>query len=170
MTALYYISKTNTVSTPPYLLKILTKEFGPMFDPCPFNPKFNKKTDVDGLKIAWKQTNYVNPPYSCAKPWVTKAKREQDNGKTSILLLKLTTLGTQYMNACAPTAELRVFSHPLIFPGYNGIARFTNVLIIFHADKRNAGQISFITHLPPKQVEKDITHLPPSVDTNHVTV
>lgn len=149
MLADHYVSKTNTVSTPPYLLKILRDEFGDMFDPCPFNLQFNKTNDIDGLQISWKRTNFVNPPYNSAKPWVRKAKLEQTKGNTTIMLLKLTTLGSQYMNSWAPSAELRVFSHPLVFPGYCGNARFTNILLIFHGDKQKAGHIKFIKHFPP---------------------
>jgi len=141
-------SKTNSVATPPYLLEIIRNEFGEFFDPCPLNREFDKTKDVDGLSIKWKRVNYCNPPYNSAKPWVLKAKLEQDRGNTTILLLKLSTLGTQYMKVFANTAELRVFSHKLAFPGYQGIARFTNVFLIFHADKRLAGTVKYISHMP----------------------
>ena len=141
-------SKTNSVATPPYLLKSIKDEFGTFFDPCPFNPAFDKKLHVDGLSIPWKKVNYCNPPYNSAKAWVHKAKKEQDRGNTTILLLKLSTLGTQYMKSVATTAELRIFSHALTFPGYNGFARFTNVFLIFHADKRLGGTVTFVRHLP----------------------
>jgi len=97
MLADHYQSKTNSVSTPQYLLDLLKNEFGPMFDPCPFNPHFDKNKDIDGLDIPWKKTNYCNPPYNFPKPWVVKAKREQRKGNTTILLLKLSCLGTQYI-------------------------------------------------------------------------
>ena len=142
------MSKTNSVLTPPYLLQRIRKEFGAFFDPCPYNPFFDKTIDVDGLAIPWKRVNYCNPPYNSAKPWVTKAKIEQDKGNTTVMLLKLSTLGTQYIKSVASTAELRVFSHALCFPGYAGIARFTNVFLIFHGDKRLAGTVTFVTQLP----------------------
>ena len=63
-------------------------------------------------------------------------------------MLKLSTLGTQYMKSVATTAELRIFSHAIIFPGYTGIARFTNVFLIFHGDKRLGGTVTFVRHLP----------------------
>ena len=144
----YCRSATNSVATPPYLLELVRAEFGAFFDPCPLNPSFDKKKDVDGLSIPWKKVNYCNPPYNSAKPWVSKAKREQERGNTTILLLKLSTLGTQYMKTFADTAELRVFSHKLSFPGYPHAARFTNVFLIFHSDKRLAGTIKFVSHLP----------------------
>lgn len=146
MLADHYQSKTNSVSTPQYLLDLLKEEFGPMFDPCPFNPHFNKIKDIDGLDIPWKKTNYCNPPYNFPKPWVAKAQREQQKGNTTIMLLKLQSLGTQYMKRLADTAELRIFSHRLDFPGYDGCARFTNVLLIFHGDNKKAGHVKYITH------------------------
>ena len=146
MLADHYQSKTNSVSTPQYLLDLLKNEFGPMFDPCPFNPHFDKNQDIDGLDIHWKKTNYCNPPYNFPKPWVIKAKREQRKGNTTILLLKLSCLGTQYIKRLADTAELRIFSHSLFFPGYLGRARFTNILLIFHGDKQKAGHVKYITH------------------------
>ena len=148
MLADHYQSKTNVVATPRYLLDILTKEFGQMFDPCPLNPNFNIDKDSNGLTIRWKKTNYCNPPYGCSKPWVEKARLEQKSGNTTILLLKLTSLGTQYIKCFASTAELRIFSHHLYFPGYEGRARFTNVLLIFHGDNKRAGTVTYISHRP----------------------
>ena len=75
--------------------------------------------------------------YNSAKPWVYKAMREQQLGNTTIMLLKLTTLGTQYMMSTAPTAELRILNH---FPGY--------VLLIFHGDSGRGGTVKYINHLP----------------------
>ena len=92
--------------------------------------------------------NYCNPPYSNVKPWVKKAKSEQDKGNTTVMLLKISTLGTQYMKSLAPTAELRIFSHAIKFPGYGRTARFTNIFLIFHSDKQQSGTVTFVTHLP----------------------
>ena len=51
------------------------------FDPCPLNHK------VDGLAIAWKNWNFVNPPYSDISKWVDKAILEGNRGNWSIMLL-----------------------------------------------------------------------------------
>jgi hypothetical protein len=44
--------------TPKYLYDKLNTEFDFNFDPCPNNSSF------DGLKIEWKERNFINPPYS----------------------------------------------------------------------------------------------------------
>ena len=51
------------------------------FDPCPANPKF------DGLSIAWKKMNYVNPPFDSIGMWLEKAIHEAKRGKRSVFLI-----------------------------------------------------------------------------------
>ena len=60
-------SATNSVGTPDWLWGALAAEFGPLYDPCPFNPKFDPKVDQCGLKADWGALTYVNPPFSKAK-------------------------------------------------------------------------------------------------------
>lgn len=55
------------------------------FDPCPYHAKF------DGLNIEWKDTNFVNPPYSNIKDWVDKAIEENKKGKIVVLLIPART-------------------------------------------------------------------------------
>ena len=55
------------------------------FDPCPENPTF------DGLKIAWKEKTYVNPPYSQINKWVDKAIKEAKKGNRITMLLPART-------------------------------------------------------------------------------
>jgi hypothetical protein len=62
--------------------------FQDWFDPCPFNPNFDPIKHVDGLKIEWEDRTFVNPPYSNPLPWVKKAIKEHDKGKTIVMLLK----------------------------------------------------------------------------------
>uniref|UniRef100_A0AAT9JAK8 ORF28 n=1 Tax=Nitrosopumilaceae spindle-shaped virus TaxID=3065433 RepID=A0AAT9JAK8_9VIRU len=52
-----------------------------LFDPCPLNPQW------DGLNIEWKKINYINPPYTLLKEFVSKAISESDRGGISIMLL-----------------------------------------------------------------------------------
>lgn len=55
------------------------------FDPCPLNSNF------DGLKIDWKDKNFINPPYSNIKNWVNKAIEEHKKGKECIFLIPART-------------------------------------------------------------------------------
>jgi len=48
-------------ATPDYFYNDLDKEFNFNFDPCPFEHDLEK---WDGLKIEWKERNFINPPYS----------------------------------------------------------------------------------------------------------
>jgi len=58
-------------STPKQVYQILDSEFDFDFDPCPKKPRF------DGLKIDWKERNFINPPYgSEITKWVDKALEE----------------------------------------------------------------------------------------------
>jgi len=71
---------------PPEIYKPLNREFNFEFDPCP-NPK---PKDFDGLKVEWKKSNWVNPPFWAGiTAWVRKAIEEQQKGKTSVLILPL---------------------------------------------------------------------------------
>ena len=71
---------------PPEIYNSLNKEFNFKFDPCP-NPK---PKEFDGLKVDWKNSNWVNPPFWAGiTAWVRKAIEEQKKDKTSVLILPL---------------------------------------------------------------------------------
>ena len=78
-------SKSDVHITPDRVWYLIWESWGypvfQFFDPCPVNPTF------DGLKIPWKQLNYVNPPYTLLKEFVSKAINESKEGKETILLL-----------------------------------------------------------------------------------
>ncbi len=76
--------------TSPEFLAQLTKEFDFNFDPCP------NQHDVDlwdGLKIDWKERNFINPPYSqkLKEAFVSKAIEEAAKGKLCVCLLPVST-------------------------------------------------------------------------------
>ena len=77
----FFSSTKQTWKTPKSLYQALDNEFNFNFDPCPNNAKF------DGLKIAWKKRNFVNPPFSNQKDWIKKAYEESLKKKTCVLLL-----------------------------------------------------------------------------------
>jgi len=78
-------SKSDVHITPDRVFQIIWDKWGytqdMFFDPCPINPTF------DGLDIPWKQLNFVNPPYSLLKEFVSHSITEMHNDKITILLL-----------------------------------------------------------------------------------
>ena len=56
-----------------------------MFDPCPLCSL------VDGLKIEWGKSNFVNPPYSQLKRWIEKSIQEHAKGRKVLLLIPART-------------------------------------------------------------------------------
>ena len=125
-------SATDSVRTPSWLLRDLRKEFGRFYDPAPFNPRFDPSKHKDGLVTDWKAVNFVNPPYSSVRPWVKKSHIEWKKNKTIILLIKLENLGRKY-SSLLRGAEIRFFREAFVFPGYQGKAAFSNVLVIMRA-------------------------------------
>lgn len=83
-------AKSDVHITPDRVFDMIKSRWGyskkELFDPCPVNP------DFDGLKIDWKDRNFVNPPYTLLKEFVYKAVWETTiNDKMSILLLPAKT-------------------------------------------------------------------------------
>lgn len=56
-----------------------------MFDPCPLGG------NVDGLRLDWGASNFVNPPYSKLRKWVEKSITEHRKGKSVTLLIPART-------------------------------------------------------------------------------
>jgi len=128
------MKQTDSVRTPEYILKAIRDEFGEeLYDPCPFNPKFDPSVDKDGLKTDWGKVSFVNPPYSFVRPWFKKARVEWLLGKTVILFVKLSNLGTQYARKYITGAEIRVMVNKVRFPSYENTALFNNIVVIFRA-------------------------------------
>jgi hypothetical protein len=70
--------------------------FPKAFDPCPYNPDWNK-THYDGLVDSWDLSSglvFINPPYSNVMPWVEVAleklqyARFNNHKLTIVFLLK----------------------------------------------------------------------------------
>ena len=100
------LKHSNNWATPNNLYKSLDKEFNFNFDPCPLN---HDTTLWDGLKIEWKERNFVNPPYSrkLKEAFVKKAITEASKGKLCVLLL--------------PVSTSTILFHDFIVPNYTGI-------------------------------------------------
>lgn len=75
--------KTDDWATPLYIYEQAMAKG--MFDPCPLYCK------EDGLAIEWKESNFVNPPYSQMLKWVEKSIEEHKKGKRVILLIPART-------------------------------------------------------------------------------
>ena len=122
----------DSVRTPQHIIESLEKEFGPLFDPCPFNPAFDPKIHPDGLEISWADVTFVNPPYSNVKPWIINAHKESRTlDKTVILLIKTQHVCTEYFRRYGVGTELRFFSHRLKFASFSNVAHFSSVLVFF---------------------------------------
>ncbi len=82
-------SKSDVHITPDRVYDLIKEKWGyskeDMFDPCPVNPQW------DGLKIDWKEINFVNPPYTLLKEFVNKALLEFDKFHSTIMLLPCKT-------------------------------------------------------------------------------
>ena len=106
--ALWDGKQAQDAQTPPALRNMLDRlYFGAnkeVFDPCPVGPTF------DGLNVAWKACNYVNPPFGDVQNWIKKAATEA--GAT--VLLMPARLGTHY------------FKHVLACPRLHSIVLWTN--------------------------------------------
>lgn len=98
--------------TPPELLKKIKKEFGKLFDPCPYPlPK-----DFDGLTSEWGKVNYVNPPFGSIihegkkkgmTAWVRKALAERAKGKTVVMVYPMDKWQLMLMEAGAEIRNLK---------------------------------------------------------------
>lgn len=102
--------------TPQYLYDKLNDEFGFDYDPCPLNSKY------DGLNTEWGACNFVNPPYSrvLKEKFVLKAIEESKKGKTSVLLLPVSTSTKLFHQYILPNAkEIRFLQGRVKFKGYN---------------------------------------------------
>lgn len=82
-------SKSDVHLTPDNVFEIIEKQWGykklELFDPCPENPQWN------GLEIAWKPLNFVNPPYTLLREFFERAVRETEFARKTIMLMPAKT-------------------------------------------------------------------------------
>lgn len=103
-------SDSDLWRTPEKIYKMLDKEFHFDFDPCPY-----PRSDFDGLKIEWRYSNFVNPPYSETEKWVRKSIVEYSKGKKVVLLLRLDASTKWFRSLLLPKTEIRLFEDRLHF-------------------------------------------------------
>jgi len=112
------IAHKDDWATPNSLYAELDKEFSFEFDPCPYQHKM----DWNGLEIAWKKSNYINPPYSreLKEAFVRKAVVESQQGKLCVMLLPVSTSTKLFHEWIKPNAkEIRFLKGRVKFMGIN---------------------------------------------------
>lgn len=105
-------------ATPKSLYDRLNTEFSFEFDPCPYNHNMN----WDGLLVDWKNSNYINPPYSkeLKEAFVKKAVEESKRGKLCVCLLPVSTSTKLFHEHILPNSkEIRFMKGRVKFTGVN---------------------------------------------------
>ena len=101
-----------------------SKEF---FDPCPLH------ADFDGLKLKWKEFNFINPPYKTLTLWVEKAWQEWAySGHSSVLLLPVKTDQKWFQMYCC-LFKIHFFQGRLKFKGAKHHATQPHMLVFMDA-------------------------------------
>ena len=127
--------------TPSFLLQRIEDRWKmPFFDPCPW-----PRPEWDGLKIAWPEAVFINPPYGKGvSEWFEKAIHELSNGKTEIAVFLLhartdTKWFHEYVIGGAQELHFirgRVkFEHPLTHKANS--SPFPSIIAVFYSDSRN---------------------------------
>ena len=135
-------STNDDWATPDYILEDIRKEFGEFFDPCPLK---HDKSKWDGLKIEWKEVNFINPPYNNKDKvaFVKKAYEESLKEKVCILLIPSATDLPIFHDIILPHAEVRFIRGRVKFKGYNskgiytekGTGQMGSMFVIFGQNK-----------------------------------
>lgn len=117
------LNHSDNWKTPKELYDKLDKEFDFDFDPCPLNSSF------DGLSIIWKQSNFINPPYSrkLKEAFILKAIEESKKGKVCVMLLPVSTSTIIFHDHILPNKkEIRFIRRRVKFEGYNTFGELVN--------------------------------------------
>jgi len=111
--------------TPSKIYKILNKEFHFNHDPCPINPK------RDGLIGAWKERNYINPPYNKIAKWLRKGYAQFKEGRLCVFLLPSRTDTRWWHIYVMKATEIRFIRGRLKFGEAENSAPFPSSVVIF---------------------------------------
>ncbi|MGI9556035.1 MAG: DNA N-6-adenine-methyltransferase [Cyanophyceae cyanobacterium] len=134
--AYYNKSKSDSWSTPTKIYNELNNEFNfDDFDPCPLNDN----PEINGLKLDWAPTTFVNPPYSKLKTtkkrgmgWVEKAHIECKKNKTIVMLIPARVDTTWFHEIIlANNYEVRFIKGRLKFGESKDSAPFPSMIVIF---------------------------------------
>jgi len=118
------LQHSDNWKTPNNLFLELNKEFDFNFDPCPLNHNISK---WDGLKIPWKERNFINPPYSrkLKEAFIMKAISESVQGKLCVMLLPVSTSTKIFHDHILPNKkEIRFIRGRVKFQGINTKGEF----------------------------------------------
>lgn len=118
------LSNSDDWATPQDVYAKLNDEFEFTFDPCPLKHDLSK---WDGLKIEWKERNFINPPYSrkLKEMFVRKAICEAKNGKLCVMLLPVSTSTKLFHEDILPNQkEIRFIKGRIKFCGVNTMGEF----------------------------------------------
>lgn len=112
--------------TPESLYRELWWEFHFNFDPCPPLHKF------DGLKIGWRERNFVNPPYGREiGKWIKKGFEESQKGKLVVMLLPSRTDTKWWHDYIMKADEIRFIKGRLKFGNAKNSAPFPSCIAVF---------------------------------------
>ena len=127
--------------TPDWLWALLEDTFGPVWDPCPRNPRF------DGLAVDWKATArrsgkrqaYVNPEFKNIPAWLNKALAElEEQGFPSIFLIPFRPHTKYFAELIVPNArEIRILSRHVAFKGFKEIFPQRLCVVVFGKPQRS---------------------------------
>lgn len=99
-----HINNDDNYATPPDFYEELNKRFNFDFDPCPYN---EGDILIDGLKIDWGKSNFVNPPYSkkLKEAFIKKGIEEMNKGNLSVFLIPVSTSTKLFHDYIKPNAK-----------------------------------------------------------------
>ena len=123
-----FSSINDNWKTPKDVYDKLNSEFSFDFDPCPLNDK----PDVDGLRISWGKSNFVNPPYSNIAKWCEKAYKESLSGKVVVMLIPSRTDTKYWHEYIMKAKEIRFIKGRLKFGDSKNSAPFPSAVIVFN--------------------------------------
>ena len=124
-----FLSQRQNWKTPKKFYEELNKEFHFDFDPCYTG---GVTWDNSGLSVDWKQSNFVNPPYSDIARWMKKAYFEHKKGKTVVMLVPSRTDTKWWHDFVMMADEIRFIKGRIHFDE-RGPAPFPSAIVVFRA-------------------------------------
>ena len=136
-----YGKKNDSVGTPDDLYEELKKHFKFNFDPCPL-----EKPEWDGLEIPWKESNFVNPPFSEIPKWLKKGIEEKKKGNKSVFLITGRTNSLYWHSLCFMNFDDLYFAEKGIrFKGYPAPFPVPMTLVVFDPNPRDSQKQGHVT-------------------------